>query len=507
MDKTRNKRQKSACAEWSPNDIFQGLPLKEGWSSLSAEWFKHYIILFGGFSDTSQQTRYFNDLWIYDCLNFVWHNPVLPTAAQKPDARSSFSFHPDDHGAVLFGGYSRVKSSNPSGKQGKQGAKTVAKPLVHEDTWFLRITPPSSEVASTIPLVRWERRKKPANLPTPPRAGVTQTFHKGRGIMFAGVHDVEESEEGIESQFFDDLYAWNIGRNRFYQLTLRRPRAAIKKQTEDLQKKHRSRVEASEVELLRNLAALEQTTSVSEVEGVDMERSEDEEKALKVQKIILNCMPHRRYNAHLAVQRDVLYIFGGTFEHGDREYTLDEMHAIDLGKLDGVEEIYKREPENWQGEDEASDSDSEEESESEDEEMQGDVPAGVLLPNDEDFVKPVIAVEPEQLKMEDEEEQAGSASIDNRPFPRPFENLKDYFFRTSTTWQNLVLEKLRRASEVGNTSVKETRKLAFELAEEKWWDSREEISAEEERQEEAGIGEVVSLADRSKEAGSIGRRR
>lgn len=45
-------------------------------------------------------------------------------------------------------------------------------------------------------------------------------------------------------------------------------------------------------------------------------------------------------------------------------------------------------------------------------------------------------------------------------------------------------------------SVKEIKARAFELSEEKWWDCREEITLLEEEQEAAGIGEVVSLADR-----------
>jgi len=46
-------------------------------------------------------------------------------------------------------------------------------------------------------------------------------------------------------------------------------------------------------------------------------------------------------------------------------------------------------------------------------------------------------------------------------------------------------------------TVKELKKDAFAIAEEKWWDCREEIRALEDEQEEAGIGEVVSLADKS----------
>lgn len=65
-----------------------------------------------------------------------------------------------------------------------------------------------------------------------------------------------------------------------------------------------------------------------------------------------------------------------------------------------------------------------------------------------------------------------------------------------------------------NKTVKELRKEAFTVAEEKWWACREEIRGLEDEQEEAGIGEVVSLADTSGSGGgggggggSAGRRR
>jgi hypothetical protein len=61
------------------------------------------------------------------------------------------------------------------------------------------------------------------------------------------------------------------------------------------------------------------------------------------------------------------------------------------------------------------------------------------------------------------------------------------------------------------SSVKEIRKRAFDLAEAKWWDAREEIQALEEEQMEAGIGDVVSLDARHGEGGAgkggAGRRR
>ncbi|MCJ1395440.1 hypothetical protein MMC18_008326 [Xylographa bjoerkii] len=477
-------------------------------------YFKNYILLFGGFQDTSQQTKYLQDIWIYDCQNYIWHNPSLPPATQKPDARSSFSFLPHELGAVIYGGYSRVKATTAAGKQtkgGNQGVRSILKPMIHQDTWFLRIVPPLPEsAAGTAPTIRWERRKKPANAPNPPRAGATMAYHKGRGILFGGVHDVEESEEGIDSEFFDQLFAWNIERNRYFQLSLRRPRAMNKKQPlADRGNAKRGRGKADEEELLRNLAALENPNIVVDADAMEIDIVvEEKEELLKPEQQILLTMPHARFNAQLAVQDDVLYIFGGTYEHGDREYTFDEMYSVDLGKLDGVREIYQRELENWHGSDAGESDSQDEEDDSDDEDMDGEDPKGVPLPRDEVERAPTVVSETIVDSLVDaEEEQAEPTITDTRPHPRPFESLRDFFARTSNEWQETVLEPSRKSDFGLDTSVKELRKKAFEMAQTKWWDCREEITALEDQQEEAGIGEVVSIKDRGSEAAGAGRRR
>ena len=454
-------------------------------------------------------TKYLQDLWVYDCQNYVWHNPVLP---QKPDARSSFSFLPHNAGAVLFGGYSRVKSNTIVGKQTKVGptsSKSVLKPTIFQDTWILRIEQSTAnENKSGAPPMRWERRKRATNLPNPPRAGVTQAYHKGRGIMFGGVHDVEESEEGIDSEFFDQLYAFNIERNRVFPLTLRRAKAVSKKQIEDRGSK-RARGKADEAELLRNLIALEAKGTIAESHIMDTQPIlEAEVVPPEPVRVVLSTMPHPRFNAQLAVQGDVLYIFGGTYERGDREYTFDEMHAIDLGKLDGVQQIYRRELENWQVDDSESDSESDGEEGfiSTDEDEDGDTPSGVSLPPAETPTKSSELQLADEHMDETENEQPEITIADTRPHPRPFESLRDFFSRTSNLWQELVLENLQSEGDSTNSSIKELRKEAFDLAETKWWDSREEITAEEERQEEAGIGEIVSVTDRANTGGPNRRR-
>lgn len=358
--------------------------------------------------------------------------------------------------------------------------------------------------------MRWERRKKPVNAPNPPRAGATMAYHKGRGILFGGVHDVEESEEGIDSEFFDTLFAWNIERNRYFQLTLRRARAAPIKPAEDRGGARRGRGRADEAELLRNLAALQTTGTITGTDVMEADNTMDvKDPPVKPIKPILMTMPHPRFNAQLAIQDDVLYIFGGTYEHGDREYTFDELWAIDLGRLDGVQEIYRREVENWQGSDEeGSGSESNDEDESEDEDVEGGSSMGVPLPPSETGATSTaadgLASGPTSKTVVDEME---SEVTDDRPHPRPFETLRDFFARTTNSWQELGLESVRLTDGTIDRSIKELRKVAFDLAETKWWDCREEITALEDEQEEAGIGEVVSMTERGGETGGASRRR
>lgn len=320
-------------------------------------YWKHYIILFGGFQDTSNQTKYLADLWIFDTQNFSWHTPTLPPAQLKPDARSSFTLLPHEKGAVLYGGYSRVKATVAANKQAKgasQGQKNVLRPLIHDDCFFLRMAPaPEGSPPTAPPVIRWERRKKPANAPAPKRAGATMTYHKGRGILFGGVHDVEESEDGMDSEFFRELFAWNVERNRFFPMALRKPRQQQGKKVAGADQRgagRRARAQDREDELLKQLAALETGASLEDADDMDLDRKADEPEAdetpLRKMPVSME-LPHPRFNAQMAVQDDVLYIYGGTFEQKDREFTFDDLYAVDLGKMDGCKEIFNRPAEDW----------------------------------------------------------------------------------------------------------------------------------------------------------------
>ncbi|ORY65968.1 uncharacterized protein BCR38DRAFT_428905 [Pseudomassariella vexata] len=525
------------------NDFWRLEPSTREWARLETKgkspparsghrmtYFKNYIILFGGFQDTSNQTKYLGDLWIYDTQNFTWHEPKLPPAQLKPDARSSFTFLPHEQGAVLYGGYSRVKttvSANKSAKGAAQGQRNILKPLIHQDCFYLRITqPPADSPPNTLPNVRWERRKKPANTPNPARAGTTMTYHKGRGIMFGGVHDEEQSEEGMDSEFFNQMFAWNIERNRFFPLALRKPRNQKKGGSSEQRGGRRGRAQANEEELLKQLAALQAGSSVEDADAMDIDLTGDEpeesDKPAREMPVSME-FPHPRFNAAMAVQDDILYIYGGTFEKGDREYTFDDLYAIDLGKMDGCKEVFNREVENWVGSEDEEDEDDEDDDwddDDEDEEYEdGDVDM-----RDEQLLTESKRKKKQQVdegSVADSTSTAGSTETDTEtdttttsvgdglPHPRPFESRREFFNRTSNEWQEVLMTSLRwKGIQPETLTVKEIKTKAFEMSEEKWWDCREEITALEDEQEAAGIGEIVSLEQRGEGgAGAAGRRR
>ncbi|RDA92624.1 hypothetical protein CP533_1449 [Ophiocordyceps camponoti-saundersi (nom. inval.)] len=488
-------------------------------------YWKQYIILFGGFQDTSNQTKYLADLWIFDTVHYQWHCAVLPPAQLKPDARSSFTLLPCEQGAVLYGGYSRVKANVTLKKKGSKtqssGNKNVLVPKVHDDCFFLRMALPLAGASpETPPAVRWERRKKPANAPNPSRAGATMTWHKGRGILFGGVHDVEQSEDGMDSEFFNQLFAWNIERNRFMPLSLRKPRQQKKVATEQ-RLGRRGRAQANEEELLRQLAALETGASLDDADDMELDRKPDsgpaeDEKPAREMPVSME-PPHIRFNAQLAVQDDVLYIYGGTFEKGDREFTFDDLFAIDLSKLDGCKEIFSRAVEDWiESEDEDEDDEGDDEEDDEEEDQTDDEDEVMHTPskrkkNEQEVSSPDTASEASSwsaTRDEEETETTATSVDDGLPHPRPFESRREFFARTSAEWQEVLMTSLRWKSIQPETlSVKEIKTKAFELSEEKWWDCREEMTALEEEHEAAGIQEVVSLAERGDGSASGGAKR
>ncbi|KAK6338735.1 hypothetical protein TWF696_009546 [Orbilia brochopaga] len=521
----------------------EGKGTPTGRSGHRMTYWKNYIILFGGFQATSNiTTKYLNDLYLFDTNTHTW-TAVPPPASYLayPAARSSFSFLPHEHGAVLFGGYSRIKASQQNQQQQQShkkknlGPKIKDLPHYHTDSWLLRIN------ANDPKLSRWEKRKKPGNMPAT-RVGITMAHHRGRGVMFGGVYDVEDSEEALESRFFDDMWVYAVGQNRFWEVKMRKAKKIARKDggADGGAASRRDRGKQDELELLKNLALLESKAGIEQQDiplpmDVDKDRDVEEDKnpLAKVEPSLT--LPAPRFNCALAVQGDWLYMYGGTFEKGDVEVTFDEMYRVNLDKLDGVVQIFKRESVVG-GDDEMDQDDEEDDDEEDDSEMDEDDEEEEEGGEDEEK-----RAKAEEIKRKQEEGRKAKAlrkesqsaaetplsplspttSVfsdtslvptevtepeSTLPLPLPFESLREFFVRTSEAFQAEVVEELKSkpTSVAESTTIKEIRTAAFEMAERRWWDVREEVREEERRLEELGVTESVIMTGGEKESGGGG---
>lgn len=423
---------------------------------------KNYFIMYGGFRDLGSSTSYLHDLWVFDITNYKWKQIEFPPNHPTPDARSGHSLIPAADGAVLWGGYCKVKAG-----------KGLQKGKILTDCWMLKMK-------SDLGAIRWERRKKQGFQPSP-RVGCSMVHHKGRGVLFGGVYDFEETEESLDSQFYNDLFTYQVETNRWYSLSLR----AQKKKQQKLNKKQNRDEDLEEV--LNSILAKAKLNDEedegdddeieAELKKFDEAEDDTEDEKDEVEYPVVNSLPHPRFNAATAVADDTLFIFGGVWELGERDYTIDSMYAVDLAKLDGLK-IY------WENLKEVENAVKEEE-EDEDDEFDDDEDDN----DDEEESQDHKLVAEEEEEEEEEILEEEPEIPDPRPWlphPKAFETLRAFYVRTGADFLEWAISNNRDAR------GKHLKKKSFDLCQDRWWERREQIRIEEDKLEElGGIDEVV----------------
>ncbi|KAJ7155981.1 galactose oxidase [Mycena crocata] len=442
---------------------------------------KHFIVLFGGFYDPGATTRYLNDLWLFDLQEYKWRQIEFRETDLKPSPRSGFSFLPTADGIILHGGYCKeyVKGKRPVG-------------VMLEDTWFLKMTLAATDSTSKSAdpfVVKWERRKRPSTAYAPAlRSGCTMTLWtaKNTGILFGGVTDEDTGEETLESVFWNDLNGYQIaGKGKWVSMTLKRPKGkskgAGKKKNPVPTYKPEDRVDSDNEDYVENAAPIEQQLPVVEVDPDDP----------------LLTAPLPRYNAMLAVLRNTLYIYGGIYERGKREYTLDDFYSIQLDKMDrftclkesGIVIADEDDSSSEDDDDEEDDEDDEDEQDEQAEDADEEDAITIIVPEPE--AKNVI-VEPtadEQAELRLKATAFMGVSKDRSPeealsTPLPGETLAMFYARSRQFWA----QKAHISTENQNQG-KQLRRDGFALAEETY-DTYKPILKEVERiLAEAGLDE------------------
>ncbi|KAJ7343500.1 galactose oxidase [Mycena albidolilacea] len=445
---------------------------------------KHYIVLFGGFYDPGITTRYLNDLWLFDLQEYKWRQIEFRETELRPSPRSGFSFLPTPEGIVLHGGYC---------KEYTKGKRPVG--VMLEDTWFLKLTLNTTDSVNTKsssdPLVvKWERRKRPSTAYAPAlRSGCTMTLWaaKNTGILFGGVTDEDTGEETLESVFWNDLNGYQIaGKGKWVSMTLKRPK---NKGKSGGKKKNQVPVYKPEDHGSDDDEDMENTTTqqppVVEVDPDDPQLT----------------TPLPRYNAMLAVLRNTLYIYGGIFEKGKKEYTLDDFYSIQLDKLERYTCLKESGIVIADDDDESSEDDEEEDEDEDDTDEEEDEGNQDHMEQEEQENPPVLADEAELEQGDPEleltvDEQADlrlkatafmGVSKERSPeellsTPLPGETLAMFYARSRAFWA-------QKAHASTENQGKQLRRDGFTLAEDTYKTYKPILKEVEKILAEAGLDE------------------
>lgn len=444
--------------EWAKVEEKKG---PSGRSGARMTVWKNYIILSGGFKDLGTHTTYLNDIWLFDIMNYKWKQVEFPPTMSMPDARSGHSFICYNDECYMYGGYTKVKAG-----------KGLQKGKVLTDLWTMKMK-------SDIKQLRWERKRKQGWQPTP-RVGCSMQLHKGRGFIFGGVYDLDETEETLSSEFYNTLLSYNCETNRWFNLKLkaRKKKEVVRKEKVDRDKE----LEDILNEILKNANLNDDEDDqqdenlVSEAEKLKISDDEDQEEEKKKKEYpVRNQFPHERFNALTCVMDDVFYIYGGIWENGEVECNLDSFYAVDISKLDGVTVF-------WEDLSEIYNATADSDEEDEDDDDEDDEDDGV------ENIDQKLVAEDDEEEEEEEEEEIEVAIPDERPWlphPKPFETLRNFYVRTGAEFLKWVIDQNR------DSRGKDLKTKAFELTETRWWERREAVQLEEEEMEESGVENVV----------------
>mmetsp|Transcript_8255 Transcript_8255/g.12434 ORF Transcript_8255/g.12434 Transcript_8255/m.12434 type:complete len:861 (-) Transcript_8255:37-2619(-) len=171
---------------------------------------RHYMIIFGGFFEAVRETpRWYNDLHVYDFSTNSWIECKYSTLATLPPERSAcnFGMFTGTDTAFVSGGFSKIKNPAPG---------TKAEGLTYTDCWALHLRNLESGKVPT-----WERLSRKGEYPSQ-RSGTSCATWKNKMLVFGGVQDDETENHKVRSVFYDDLFALDMERRRWFKLNMKK---------------------------------------------------------------------------------------------------------------------------------------------------------------------------------------------------------------------------------------------------------------------------------------------
>ncbi|XP_008309253.1 kelch domain-containing protein 4 [Cynoglossus semilaevis] len=399
---------------------------------------KKQLLVFGGFHESTRDFIYYNDVYSFSLDTFTWSRLSPSGSAPSPRSACQMTSTPDGTGVIIYGGYSKVRVK-----------KDVEKGTIHSDMCLLKREGKDGQEKWS-----WSRVSPSGNKP-PPRSGFSMAVGPaGRAVLFGGVCD-EEEEETLEGDFYNDLYQYDTVKNRWFPGLLRGNKTEKKKRRrgkkggeegeggEKGEEEGEGAASAGPTEIIKEIVSEDGTVmTIKEVipaarqeeEEEEDEEDEEEEEDDAAANLVEPCP---RSSSMATVRQGKLFLYGGMFEVGDRQFTLNDLYSLDLHKMDRWETLVEMDPktQEWL-----------EESESEDD-------------GEEDEEEEAKGAEGEEEEEESEEESEDEEGGDDHPAVQEGENVTDYQLRTEQYWM-----KVARANMGPDSKDKKVAKVAAAMA-------------------------------------------
>ncbi|XP_076649056.1 kelch domain-containing protein 4 [Halictus rubicundus] len=286
---------------------------------------KRQLIVFGGFHDNLRDYKYFNDVHVFHLETYTWQKIEL--SGNPPPPRSGCIVLPTPENKLLvYGGYSKEKAK-----------KDVEKGTVHNDMFLM--TPEKNDETGL--KWKWVSVKQAGAKPSPRCSASAILVQSNLAYMFGGVFDEEDNEEELRGTFYNDLIALDLDKLQWHTVMLTGKKDAIarrrrRKVKEDIEEESNSDNEIENSSAVTVPVPIQST--ITDEDGIftmtvgPAPTGSVMQKRDSVQENMF--VPCPRINPGLAIKQNVLYMYGGMFEDGDRQYTLNDFYSLDCRKLD-----------------------------------------------------------------------------------------------------------------------------------------------------------------------------
>ncbi|KAM7002069.1 kelch domain-containing protein 4 [Tautogolabrus adspersus] len=393
---------------------------------------KNQLLVFGGFHESTRDFIYFNDVHSFSLDTFSWSRLNPSGSGPPPRSACQMTSMPDGAGVIIYGGYSKVRVK-----------KDVEKGTIHSDMFLLKREGKDGQEKWL-----WSRVNPSGNKP-PPRSGFSLAVGPaGRAVLFGGVCD-EEEDESLEGDFYNDLYLYDTVKNRWFPGQLRGNKSGKKKRRRGMKggaeegqaEKEEEVAPQAPTEVVKEIMTEDGTVmTIKEVvpgaqeeeqEDEDEEEDEDDESASAA--LVEPCP---RSSAMATTRQGKLFLYGGMFEVGDRQFTLNDLYCLDLHKMDQWEVLVEMDPktQEWL-----------EESESEDDE--------------EEEAQGAEGEEEKESEEESEDDEGKGFYEEDHPEVKKEETVTEYQIRTEGYWIGVA-----RANMGPDAKDKKVAKVALAMA-------------------------------------------